>query len=76
MAGLGIGQGHTLGYSENPEPAMRGCVELELKEEAEHSCRGLWGQATPPGPPTAYPRLSIWVLGRVQASVGTVLASS
>lgn len=42
MAGLGIDQGHTVGYSESPEPAERGCVELEVKEEAEHSCHGLF----------------------------------
>lgn len=71
MAGLGIDQGHTVGYSESPEPAERGCVELEVKEEAEHSCRGLF-----PGPPTAYPCLSIRVLGRVKASMGTVLGAS
>lgn len=54
MAGLGTDQSHTLGYSEKLEPAMLGCVALELKEEAEHTCRGLWGWATSPGPLTAY----------------------
>jgi len=46
VAGLGIDQGHTVGYSESPEPAERGCVELEVKEEAEHSCRGLFPWTT------------------------------
>lgn len=55
MAGLGTDQSHTLGYTEKPELATLGCVELELKAEAEHTCRGLWEQATSPGPPTAYP---------------------